>query len=147
MIKSIIYNIEELKTKSEEANKNRINGIVDLLEKELSKHKNGIGLSGIQIGIPEKVAIIRIPQQKISIDLINAKIIEKYDRFMMKNEGCLSLPGIYVDTIRYKEVEIENNGKRFIYTLEEDGVICIAIQHEIEHMNGRTILDSKWKRR
>ena len=97
--------------------------------------KRGIGLASIQIGIPKKIAIIRIGD--IKINLINAYIIEKSDRFRFKNEGCLSLPNLHVDTIRYNNLKIMNNGKEENYT----GLVACACLHEIQHTAGKLITD------
>ena len=80
---------------------------------------------------------------KAKINLINAYITDKNDKFRMVGEGCLSLPHIRVDTRRYKEITINNNGKTENY----EGLLAIAIQHEVDHCNGMIILDRKWKAR
>jgi len=51
------------------------------------------------------------------------------------------LPGIHIDTRRYNEIKIINNGKEENYT----GILAVAIQHELDHANGLTILDRKWR--
>jgi peptide deformylase len=103
--------------------------------------KRGIGLSAIQIGIPKNVAIIRLESTKI--DLINAYVIERTEKFRMKLEGCLSLPCLYMDTIRYNRITINNNGNLQDY----NGILAVAVQHELDHSNGLTILDRKWRAR
>jgi len=145
MVKKIVTNLKELRKPSEIVTDfAETRAIIKDLEDSLDC-KKGIGLSAIQIGITKQVGIIRFSDE--SIDLINPKIIEKHDKFRMEKEACLSLPGISVDTIRYKEITIENNGKIYSLDLQVDGIICIALQHEIEHIKGRTILDSKWRKR
>jgi peptide deformylase len=146
MIRKIITNPLMLKKKSKDVSSEEVQDIIKELENNLDTSK-GIGLSAMQIGILKKVAIIRIPQFSESLDLINARILEKNERFRFKQEGCLSLPGIYVDTIRYKEILIENNEIRFLVTMKMDGLLCLAIQHEIDHFNGITILDRKWRKK
>lgn len=141
MKRKIITDIRELKKENEEAiSKEEIVSIIRDLEDSLDTSK-GIGLSAIQIGIAKKVAIIRFGNTKL--DLINPKIISKENRVRFPSEGCLSLPGLRIDTSRYAHIVIENNnGER--YSL--DGIEAIAVQHEIDHMNGKTILDRKWRR-
>ena len=145
MLKKIVTNLKELRKPSEIITDfAEIQDIIKDLEDSLDITK-GIGLSAVQIGIYKQVGIIRTPNKKI--DLINPKIIEKYDKFMMKNEGCLSLPGIRVDTIRYQEITFENNGKIYSLDIQYDGILTVAVMHELQHMQGRTILDSKWRKR
>lgn len=143
----IITDLKYLRQKSEYVdNPDHVQIIIDNLEKALDLDK-GIGLSAIQIGIPKKVSIIRYNDFKL--DLVNAKIIDKYDKFRFQQEGCLSIPGIHVDTIRYKEIVIENNGKQLQFDIDTDGIICIAIQHEIQHTQGKLMIDKgiKWRKR
>lgn len=145
MKKRIVTNLKELRIPSDIINdREEINSIIKDLEDSLNISR-GIGLSAIQIGINKRVGIIRY--KNIKINLINPVIIDKYDKFKMIKEGCLSIPGIFVDTLRYQELTIENDGKRFTYDVMNDELIPIAIQHEIDHMNGRVILDSKWRKR
>lgn len=102
----------------------------------------GIGLSAVQIGIHKRIAIIRMGENKL--DLINPKIIKKEDRFRFPKEGCLSLPGLTIDTSRYNHIVLENQNEKK-YSL--DGLEAVAVQHEIDHMNGLTILDKKWRKK
>jgi len=102
--------------------------------------KNGIGLAAPQIGIAKKMAIIRLPE--IKIDLVNAKIIKKYDEFTFKDEGCLSFPGRLEDTKRFKEVHISENlvdPYNFIAT----DFLAVVCQHELDHLNSTLFFDHK----
>jgi len=103
--------------------------------------KQGLGLSAVQIGVLKNIAIIRLGEVKL--DLVNAYIVEKNDKFRFTGEGCLSLPALHIDTRRYREVKIINNGKEENYT----GLLAVIILHELSHCIGRTILDDKWKAR
>ena len=141
MKQKIITDITILKKKSEEVDNGRANGLFSILEDSLDTTK-GCGLSAVQIGILLKVAIIRLP--KCKLNLWNPKIIEKSRPFRFREEGCLSIPGIRVDTKRYLEIMAENGDGRKYYL---EGLEAIAVQHEIDHMNGLTILDRKWKKR
>lgn len=140
----IITDINKLKQKSELAIKEDYKQIMLILEQELDKVKNkGIGLSAIQIGYNKQIGLIFYNNTRI--ELINPKIIEKYDRFRFQGESCLSLPGLSIDTARYKEITIENGFDRKQFVLE--GIEAIACQHEIDHMQGKLILDRKWRKR
>jgi len=140
MKKTIITDITILRKVSTEAMPDEINAIIKDLEDSLDLSK-GIGLSAIQIGIPKRVAIIRIGDIKLT--LINTCIIEKWGRFKFIGEGCLSLPDLHIDTARYNRIKININNQIEEYT----GLLAVAIQHEIGHWNGKTILDYKWKAR
>ena len=145
MKKKIITDLKYLKQKSLIAIPEEVDSIIKDLEDSLDLSK-GIGLSAIQIGIPKQVGIIRIPELKININLINPEIIDREDRFHYIKEGCLSIPGVKVDTSRYREITFYNNLQRtYTLSVETDGLVCIAVQHEIDHMKGLIILDRKWK--
>ena len=92
----------------------RESGIFEELEKELkASPTKGIGLAAPQIGRYVRACIIRIPEHKdsggktrqaVTLNMINP-VIEKADRpARCQGEGCLSLPGRVVDTIRYQEI-------------------------------------------
>jgi len=140
MKRPIITDLTILRQKSVEALPSEIAEIIADLEDSLDLSK-GIGLSAVQIGILKKVSIVRFGKTKI--DLINAYIIEKDEKFRFIGEGCLSLPYLKVDTTRYNFIKVNNNGT--IFTAE--GLEAVAIFHELSHEKGRTILDDKWRTR
>jgi len=147
MKRRIITNLKELRKPSQIIeNKEEINSIIKDLEDTLILEK-GYGLSAIQIGIPKKVSIIRIGKK--SLNLINTKILEKNRKFRFQEEGCLSLPGLRIDTLRYKELFIDNNGQKLYFDIETDGILMICIQHELNHFQGKLIIDKeiKWRKR
>lgn len=111
--------------------------LIKQLEDALANSKlNGAGLSAIQIGIPLKVAIIRY--NDISINLYNAEIRNQKDAFIFKEEGCLSIPGVCKDTIRFSYVEIKNGDGNILKLNAYD---AIAAQHEIDHWHGVLFID------
>ena len=139
MKQKIITDIKFLKQTSQDASPDEVADIVSDLVDSLDLNR-GLGLSAIQIGIVKKVAIIRLNETKIN--LINAYIIEKKEPFRMKSEGCLSMPGLYIDTRRYNKIKIMNNDNIESY----DGIISVAIQHELGHFQGKLITNYKWRK-
>ena len=129
--------------------------IIAKLKVALDEHDNGIGLAAIQIGIPKKVGVIKKPYGGYEY-LINAKLTEGLMEFIYCHEGCLSLPDTYLDTQRYRQVIIQNqrilDGKLQDQTesyyfsndpteIGNDGLVAIAVQHELDHFAGKLILD------
>ena len=115
--------------------------------------KNGVGLASIQIGVDKRVLIINVPLEnegaeskddqpkENTLEIINPVILKEEGQEKFQ-EGCLSLPGVYEDIERYKYVKIEyydRNGKK--QTLEDDGFLAVAIQHEIDHLNGKVFIE------
>ena len=137
----IVTNLTHLRLKSELVMPEEVASIVHDLNDSLDL-KLGCGLTAVQIGIYKQVSIIKF--RKIDIVLINPVILEKIERYRFLGESCLSLPGLKMDTARYSEITILNNGER---TLQFDGMEAAIVQHEIDHMQGVTILDRKWRRR
>jgi peptide deformylase len=57
-------------------------------------------------------------------------------------EGCLSIPGEYEEVVRAEFVTVEyqdTDGKR--HTLETEGYLAVAVQHELDHLDGRLFID------
>lgn len=121
------------------------NELIKLLEKGLSYSmlmgRPGIGLACPQIGINKKAAIVRINgSHNLSINLINAKIKKGYSPFIFKEEGCLSFNNTLNDTMRYQEIHVVNNAVEphaFVAT----GLLAVAIQHELDHLDGILFFD------
>jgi peptide deformylase len=129
----------------------------------LSERKDGIGLAANQIGYDARVAVVNIREPLI---LINPVIIEQWDEIDYY-EGCLSFPKKGIYTKRYRNVivqtEQEESGWYFSGvktssegkgTWETEGrkhedeqrlLEAICVQHEIDHLNGVTIMDRENK--
>ena len=125
----------------------------------LNERKDGIGLAANQVGIDAAVAVVNVREPLI---LINPIIKEQWDEIEYY-EGCLSFPKKGVHTKRYKNViiqtEQEESGWYFSGTesseegkgtWEQDSkkqdqeqrlLEAICVQHEIDHLNGVTIMD------
>jgi peptide deformylase len=134
----IINNIDSLKKKCEEVSSlEEAELIIKYLEDELNNSAKlgtpGIGLAAPQCGKYKHVAIIRLGN--LSIDLINAKIIKSYDEIIFDGEGCLSFPDKILKTKRYNEIVVGNN-LCYPHTFTATGLLAIAIQHELDHLNG-----------
>ena len=139
----IITDEEALRIKCDPVLPDEVNDLKKKLEQGLEWSakcgRPGIGLSCPQIGIGKNMAIIRI-DDSTKIDLVNARIIDKYYPFEFDNEGCLSFPNLFVRTMRYKEIIVEENfvyPNRFIAT----DFIAVVIQHEMDHLSGILLPD------
>lgn len=108
---------------------------------------NGIGLAAIQVAHPIRALILNIPDEEGEqhaenlLEIINPVITHKNGETVYQ-EGCLSVPKFYEDVSRYESITInyqdrEGNTK----TLESDGLLSIALQHEIDHLEGILFID------
>lgn len=124
------------------------------LWKVLAKHGDGIGLAANQVGIMKRVCVVSIKGLK-PIVLINPKIIKLEDQIIFPFDGCLSFPGIEITTQRHIwcTVETDNIGTVMFGSsgIEEptwkDPHLweSIAVQHEIDHLDGITMFDREFK--
>jgi peptide deformylase len=94
----------------------------------------GIGLAATQIGVQRQVFVYDIEDEKKII--LNPTIAESSGEWVY-DEGCLSIPGIYVEMLRPKKVlvrgiNIEGNQVEF----EADELLARLFQHEVDHLNG-----------
>ena len=160
----IVTDIALLKQKSEPVSSvEEAKKIISLLEEELKNYPSGCGLSAIQIGMPKQVSIVRINssdpnKNSIHVNLINPVVLEYNDEFIHRNEGCLSFPNRYTSVKRYKHFiimnqVIEDDGLKFreekqyyFFNPEKKDLESIAVQHEIDHLNGITIFKEEFKK-
>lgn len=136
---AIITDLNRLRTKSHkfDGTDAELEELISCLDRELdASSTRGVGLSAIQINLPLQVAIIRT--DNLNLNLYNAKIIEGSEMVISKNEGCLSMPGVFVDTRRMNRITIEN-GDGQIHKLA--GFEAIVVQHELCHWHGQLITD------
>lgn len=113
---------------------------------------NGIGLAAIQVGVPLRLAVIDLdpkgPKSKV-LTFINPEIVGRSDEETPYNEGCLSVPEVWDDVSRAARVKVRYLDEHWKeQTVEADGLFAIALQHEIDHINGTLFIDhlSKLKR-
>lgn len=107
---------------------------------------NGLGLAANQVGIDKLMCVIDVGGRVFK--LANPKITKKSGRDIME-EGCLSLPDIVIKVERAKELTCRAlNENNETIEFEADGLLCRAIQHEIDHLNGKLIIDYApfWKK-
>ena len=140
----ITNNEKQLRVKCEPAaDEYDASELIFLLEKNLemsaSSGNPGIGLACPQIGIAKNVAIIRI-NDKYKVDLVNCRIQDYYDEFLFKGEGCLSFPGVICDTKRFNEIHVVDN-LLYPHSFVATGIFSVAIQHELDHLNGVLLVD------
>jgi len=99
----------------------------------------GIGLAAPQVGINEAMIVADIGSGLYK--LINPKIVKKEGSQVME-EGCLSLPGIWIKVKRAKKVIVRAQDEfAKTLTLEAEGLLACVFQHEIDHLKGRLMVD------
>ena len=115
--------------------------IVDDMFETMYEH-NGVGLASIQINVPWRIITIDVGDDKDEpLTLINPEILEKHD-IEEGLEGCLSFPGVYDKVKRASKIKfkaLDREGKE--YTKDAEGLLAVCVQHEIDHLDGRLLID------
>ena len=119
---------------------------------ETMYNSNGIGLAAVQVGILKRILVIDISskdEEKQPLSFINPIIKNVSDETSVYEEGCLSIPNTFIQVERPKICEVEFidiEGK--VKNLKCDGLLSICLQNEINHLDGKLIIDylSKLKR-
>lgn len=145
--KILTYGTPSLRQPSKEVHKisKKIKDLVkDLLDTLYAQ--NGVGLAAPQIGENYRIFVIDTSSGDEPLNpivFINPKIIKKTGAFV-SNEGCLSFPEVYTDVRRYYNVTIksmDSNGRPFVIEAKDGSLLCKAIQHEYDHLEGILFID------
>jgi peptide deformylase len=148
----VLYREHEaaLRRKSEpvRAINRRVKNLVQDLKDTLAHHSEGIGLAAPQINVHDRVIVVRLggrseaqSQAGPPIALINPEIVESsYDR--QDFDGCLSLPGLYAETVRphlLRVTGLDEWGQPFECVF--GGFDAVVVHHEIDHLDGVLFID------
>lgn len=144
----VIYPNKILKTVSKEI-ETFDTALHDFLEDmyETMIASNGIGLAAIQVAKPIRALLVNLPDEEEQqhkeglLEIINPKILET-EGVVSYQEGCLSVPGFYEDVERFEKILLhyqDRHGKSV--QLEASGLLSIAIQHEIDHLDGKLFIE------
>ena len=108
---------------------------------------NGIGLAAIQVAHPIRALILNIPDEdgeqpkENLLEIINPIVTHK-DGESVYQEGCLSVPSFYEDVKRFETITINYQDRDAnTKTIEADGLLAIALQHEMDHLEGILFID------
>jgi peptide deformylase len=105
----------------------------------------GVGLAAVQVGRPIRLIVLDTAKDEEPprpLAMVNPEIVKLDKETRVHEEGCLSIPEVRVEierpaslTVRYTD----RDGKP--QELAAEGLLATAIQHEIDHLNGRLIID------
>ena len=125
----------------------RIDGEVKKLIRDMTEtmyQANGIGLAACQVGVSRRVIVVDvspIDPEKEFFAMVNPEVISEEGE-IEHEEGCLSVPDCLEKLKRKEKVLVRGFspvGKEI--EISAEGILAIAIQHEIDHVNGVLILD------
>src|SRR5918912_1672585 len=107
---------------------------------ETMKAAPGVGLAAPQIGVPLRLAVLDV-DDTITV-IINPEIIKRSGESEL-DEGCLSVPGFWGRLNRAERVSVkalDRNGREQRIR-DAEGLFAQALQHEIDHLDGRLYID------
>ena len=105
----------------------------------------GIGLAAVQVGVLQRLVVLdtaRKDEPPEPLFLVNPEIVQSSAERIIYEEGCLSIPDYYEDVERPERVRIRFQDRDGgACEMEADGLLAIAVQHEIDHLNGVLFVD------
>ena len=105
----------------------------------------GIGLAAPQVGVHRQLLVIDLDLEEAAtppLVLINPEITSFGAAIDTYEEGCLSIPGVYLDVVRPSVVDVsfrDEHGRP--QKIKADGLLARCIQHEMDHLNGVLFVD------
>lgn len=105
----------------------------------------GVGLAAVQAGVLKRLVVLDVSDEGAPpnpLTLINPEILKTGDDVRVHEEGCLSIPDFRLDIERPALIMVgyvDREGKR--QEMQADGLLATAIQHEVDHLNGKLIID------
>ena len=111
--------------------------------KDTVQYNGGAGISAIQLGEPLQICVINWAGIHV---LVNPSITRSRGEHTMR-EGCLSVPGLFVDTTRAQKVwvkALDENGNEYEYA--EGGNGSYIVQHEMDHFQGKCSLFEEYEK-
>ncbi|MEL6813550.1 MAG: peptide deformylase [Cyanobacteria bacterium J06598_3] len=123
------------------------NNLRDLVRKMLQTmySEDGIGLAAPQVAVNKQLLVVDADPEDAAnppLVLINPKIISYSKELAKGQEGCLSIPGVYLDVVRPEGIEVsfkDETGKP--RKMKVDDLVARVIQHEMDHLNGVMFVD------
>lgn len=100
----------------------------------------GVGLAAPQVGISRRVIVVQAPGEAARV-LVNPEIVSESGRISI-TEGCLSLPDCAVEVPRSARITVNYQDVAGTWTtLDVRDLLAIILQHEIDHLDGRVLVD------
>ena len=134
----------------------RIRKLAENMVDTLRGDNGGVGLAAQQVGETVALCVVDVPAEydadengvrfnpsvKMPLVLLNPEILEASKETEVRDEGCLSFPGIYAPVRRPVEIKLQFmdlNGKPQNLRLKQ--FVARVVQHEMDHLNGVLLVD------
>jgi peptide deformylase len=111
---------------------------------ETMHYARGIGLAAPQVGVSKRVIVLDVSPVEETVNplaLVNPEIIS-WEGKEESEEGCLSVPDLTVKVLRAQKVTVSGYTPQWkLVKIAAEGILAVALQHEIDHLNGTLIVD------
>lgn len=105
----------------------------------------GVGLAAVQVGVPRRLIVLDTAKDDDPprpLVLVNPEIVTLGSEMRQHEEGCLSIPDVRIDierpgSLKVRYLDLEGKPQE----LDAEGLLATAIQHEVDHLNGKLIID------
>lgn len=103
---------------------------------------DGCGLAAPQVGLSLRLFVMDVsPEANQPQCFVNPEIIA-HEGSVAREEGCLSLPGVYAKVTRAEKITLRYQDEHgTTHTIDTDGLAGHCIQHELDHLNGILNID------
>ncbi|MDQ3260638.1 MAG: peptide deformylase [Pseudomonadota bacterium] len=102
----------------------------------------GIGLAATQVDVHRQIIVIDVSDERNELNVFINPRLTRAEGVADREEGCLSLPGIFDTVSRAAKITVEaldREGKPF--TLDADDLLAVCIQHEMDHLQGKVFVE------
>lgn len=137
------YPAQELQTQAQQVDlfDSELHNLVEKMCQTMVTYR-GIGLAANQVGILKRVLVLAVDGDYSNLkEFINPEIIDQEGRITWQ-EGCLSFPTYFEFIDRAKRVKVKAQDRYGTwFEFECEGLTAVCLQHEIDHLNGKTFLE------
>jgi peptide deformylase len=102
----------------------------------------GVGLAAPQVNVSKRVFVMDVNDDEHEPAVVINPKIETMEEEVELREGCLSVPGMVGEIVRFKRVAVsglDRNGEKI--RIEGDGLLAQCVQHEIDHLDGKLYVE------
>lgn len=102
----------------------------------------GVGLAAPQVDALSQVIVIDVSEGRNDLKVLINPVLVESEGWTEREEGCLSLPGIFDKVKRAERVKVQaldRDGK--LFELDAEGMLAVCVQHEMDHLKGKIFIE------
>jgi peptide deformylase len=102
----------------------------------------GVGLAAPQVNVSKRLFVMDVNDEEHPPAVVINPKLENVEEEIELREGCLSVPGMIGEIMRYKRAAVsglDRHGRKI--RIEGEGLLAQCLQHEIDHLNGALYID------